>query len=406
MRTTPVPNRRRSEAPGGLCHWALPVLLLVEALIFSSVARSAEPVAGAEQLKLKQAVLANYAEIVSESYGDALATAKKLQSAVNVLLASPSAESLEAARQAWLSAHQTYSFTEAYRFYDGPIDQTEALVNSWPIDENYIDYIKDDPQAGIINDASNFPTLSRELIISLNEKEGKKNVSTGFHAIEFLLWGQPGGAGGAGDRSWRDYAEGAKNAERRRVYLRLVTDLLVEHLQTLASAWAAGDAHNYRAQFLALEPDAALANVLKGMGALSGPEMSGERLTSAYVTKEREEQQDCFSDSTCQDLINDAIGIQNVFLGHYTGLQGRRISGPGVVDLLMRLDPQFAGKLKAQMEASILSARNIPQPFDKAILGANTAPNRMAIKNAIVAFQTESDLIAQAAKVLSIRLNI
>src|SRR5439155_5439287 len=191
--------------------------------------------------------------------------------------------------EAWLAARVPYSQTEVCRFYDGPIDQLEGAVNAWPIDENYIDYVADNPEAGVINAVSTFPAVSRELILSLNEKEGKKNVSTGFHAIEFLLWGQDMSATGPGDRPWSDYASGGRNADRRRQYLRIVTDLLVENLQTVAAAWTDGNRGNYRSEFLAMDPDAALANILKGMGALSGPEVAGERMTVPYETKEQED---------------------------------------------------------------------------------------------------------------------
>src|SRR5439155_19585687 len=155
--------------------------------------------------------------------------------------------------EAWLAARVPYSQTEVCRFYDGPIDQLEGAVNAWPIDENYIDYVADNPEAGVINAVSTFPAVSRELILSLNEKEGKKNISTGFHAIEFLLWGQDLSATGPGARPWRDYASSARNGKRRGQYLRIVTGLLVEHLESVAGAWAEGQAANYRAEFLALE---------------------------------------------------------------------------------------------------------------------------------------------------------
>jgi putative iron-regulated protein len=243
------------------------------------------------------------------------------------------------------------------------------------------------------------------LILSLNEKEGKKNISTGFHAIEFLLWGQDLSATGPGDRSWQDYTT-RTNANRRGQYLRIVTDLLVENLAVVAAAWAEDKPGNYRSEFLALDSDAALANILKGMGALSGPELAGERLTVPYETKEQEDEQSCFSDNTRNDVIYDAIGIQNAYLGRYEDGTGQKVAGPGVHDLLMRVDAGFASRLEAQMRSAVDCARGIPQPFDQAILGTNTSPGRVAIKNAITAFQAQSDLIAKAAKVLSIRLNL
>ena len=75
-------------------------------------------------------------------------------------------------------------------------------------------------------------------------------------------------------------------------------------------------------------------------------------------------------------------------------------------DLLMRVNPEFATRLSAQIEMAVERAKEIPSPFDQAILGPNSASGRIAIKKAIKAFQVESDLIAEAANVLSIKLNL
>jgi len=401
-------SSRRRRAPERM--WAgvpRPLFLAISVCLFllSNVARSGLP-ASADLSDLKRAVVSNYAAVVSASYQDSLSTVETMKAVVDMFLANPSEQSLHAARQAWLTARSPYSQTEAFRFYDGPIDQVEPLLNAWPIDENYIDEVIGAPNSGVINAVSKYPELSSTVISDLNGKEGQKNISAGFHAIEFLLWGQDTNAAGPGNRSWRDYSDEAKNGERRRQYLRIVTDLLQETLQGVAAEWADGASGNYRAQFLAMEPDEALGKILKGIGALSGPELAGERLTSPSETKEQEEEQDCFSDNTCNDMIDDAIGIQNVYLGRYAALDGRKISGPSLHDLLARLNPEFAIKLAAQIETSVLSARNIPEPFDQAILGADTRPGRIAVRNAAKSFQAQSYLIARAAKILSIKLNI
>jgi putative iron-regulated protein len=365
-----------------------------------------EPTGDVEVVKLKRAVVANYATIMGATYQDSVAAAAKLKRAVDQFLAKPSEAGLINARKAWVAARVPYSQSEAARFCDGPIDQVEGKINSWPIDEAYIDYVVGNPDGGIINATSTFPVINRELILSLNEKEGKKNTSTGFHAIEFLLWGQDRSTNGPGDRAWRDYANTTRNSERRRQYLRIVTELLVEHLQSVAAEWAEGKTDNYRSRFLAMDPDSALANILKGIGALSGPEVAGERLTTPYETKAQEEEQDCFSDNTCNDLVDDARGVANVYFGRYESASGKKICGAGVHDLLMRSNPGFATKLSAQVEMAVARAREIPSPFDQAILGPNTSAGRIAIKKAIKAFQAESDLIAEAATVLSVKLNL
>jgi Uncharacterized iron-regulated protein len=388
-----------------------PLAFVVLVLIFASTAFQAKAsdseVAGIVELPaLKRAVITNYAAIIAATYEDSLAAAQKLKSTVNAFLENPSEDGLASAKKAWIAARVPYSQSEAGRFYDGPIDQVEGRINSWPIDEAYVDYIAGNPDAGIINTTSSFPAITRDLILSLNEKEGKKNISTGFHAFEFLLWGQDRSTNGPGDRSWRDYSNAARNSERRRQYLRIVTELLVEHLKSVAAEWADGKTDNYRSRLLAMEPDMALANILKGMGALSGPEVAGERLTTPYETKAQEEEQDCFSDNTCNDLIDDARGLANVYFGRYESVCGKKIQGAGLHDLLMRVNPEFASKLSAQVETAVARAKEIPSPFDQAMLGPNTSPGRIAIKRAIKAFQGESDLIAEAASVLSLKLNL
>ena len=299
-----------------------------------------------------------------------------------------------------------YLQTEACRFYDGPIDAVEGWINAWPIDEHYVDYVAGDPEAGVINEVKKFPRISRELIVSLNEREGEKNISTGFHALEFLLWGQDLSTNGPGDRPWRDFTDETRHASRRCEYLRLATALLVDNLQTVTTAWAEGVTNNYRAEWLALDPDEALGRMFKGIGSLSGPELAGERLTVPYETKEQEDEHSCFSDTTHHDVIYNALGVQNIYLGRYTRTDGTKIQGPALRDLLAQTDRAFADRLAAQIDASLAAARGIPAPFDQAILGVNSAPGRVAIKKAITSLQAQADLIARAASRLSIHLTL
>lgn len=381
----------------------LPILVCV--VSFSVSAGPAEN-ERATILDLKRAVLTNYARIMHRGYQDSVNGATRLAEAIDVVLEHASEQSLAAARQAWLKARIPYLQTETARFYDGPIDQLEGMINAWPIDESYIDYVANVPEAGIINMRAAFPILSQELILSLNEKEGRKNISTGFHAIEFLLWGQDFNKDGPGNRPWTDYVPAGRNADRRRQYLRIAAKLLTEHLQIVAAAWSDLGATNYRATFLASDPDVSLAKALKGAGAFSGPELAGERLTAPYETKEQENEHSCFSDNTHNDIIYDAVGIQNVYLGRYITSDGERLQGPGIHDLLMHFDPQFAAALAAQIEKSVTLARRIPPPFDQAILGVTGSPGRVAIKEAITSFQTQSDMIAKGAKIIGLKLEL
>src|SRR5262245_13729776 len=97
-------------------------------------------------------VVSTYASIVYASYQDCMTKNLQLQSAIDAFVAAPSPSTLQNAKNAWLSSREVYGQTEAYRFYSGPIDNEvdgpEGLLNSWPLDEQAIDYVQSDANAG------------------------------------------------------------------------------------------------------------------------------------------------------------------------------------------------------------------------------------------------------------------
>ena len=164
--------------------------------------------------------VATYADGVHASYEASLASASTMDAAIDAFIADPTDANLDAAKDAWLAARDDYGPTEAFRFYDGPIDNEEdgpeGLINAWPMDEAYVDYVEGDPDAGIINDPDGFPTIDAALLTELNEAGGETNISTGWHAIEFLLWGQDLVRGGQRVIArCRDYTEGDERRPSR-----------------------------------------------------------------------------------------------------------------------------------------------------------------------------------------------
>jgi putative iron-regulated protein len=307
-----------------------------------------------------------YADIVLASYEDSLEAATTLHATVDDFLADPSEDTLAAARQAWLEAREPYLQTEVFRFYDGPIDGPEGLINAWPLDEGFIDYVEGDPDAGIINDPAQ--TIDTESLEALNEMGGEKNIATGYHAIEFLLWGQDMDDDGPGARPYTDFVDGgtADNQDRRRLYLRTVSGMLVEHLQQLVDAWIeVGD--NYRADLEAGEPETALQRILTGMIILSGFETGGERLQTALDTADQEDEHSCFSDNTHRDMVQDVRGMQNVYLGRYRRLDGSIVSGASVQEVVASRDPQLAQKVADRIAESLALAEALQPPFDREI---------------------------------------
>ncbi len=354
----------------------------------------------------RQDAAATYAAGVHSAYASSLHSAAAMAAAIDAFLASPSEAAMQAARQAWLVARADYGPTEVFRFYGGPIDDeetgTEGLINAWPLDEAYIDYVEGNPNAGIVNDPAGYPEITADLIVELNEAGGEANVSTGWHAIEFLLWGQDLDPDGPGDRPASDYTT-APNADRRGQYLRVASDQLVAHLEELVAAWTPGRS-NYRSSFEALDPDEALRLAFTGIGEMSRGELAGERMTVAYEVRSQEDEHSCFSDNTTVDIVGNAFGVEMVLLGSYPG----GVSGPGLLDVIASEDAALAQQLRSEVSASVNNARLIPAPFDQHLRDgvSDRDPGRAQVLTTIEALETQTDTIVAAAEKLGIAINV
>lgn len=328
-------------------------------------------------------VLRTNAAIAFAVYSDAASTARTLHDTLHRFVDAPSPETHAAAKAAWITAREPYQQSEIFRFQAGPIDAIredgtmggdgegpEGRINSWPLGEALIDYVAPavdgdaGPESGgsvegvdgnIIADAEHFPVLSPEVLAGLNELGGdERNVATGYHAIEFLLWGQDLNADGtpgfgnrdatAGERPYTDYLpEGAGctngNCARRGQYLLAAADLLAADLARVAGAWDPNGGVYYPA-FVGGDK-VALGKILEGMGRLGFGELAGERINIALVANSQEDEHSCFSDNTHRDIFLDALGIENAYLGHYTRVDGTLISGPSP-DALLRAQGDVA----------------------------------------------------------------
>lgn len=328
------------------------------------------------------AVLDTYADIAEANYSDSLITAQRLEAAVDALLTNPSAEALEAAKSAWLAARVPYQQTEVFRFGNAIVDDWEGKVNAWPLDEGLIDYVDasyggptDENEAAVLNVIANTSfTLSGETIDAskitpalledtLQEADGiEANVATGYHAIEFLLWGQDlnGHNAGAGSRPWTDYAVGdactGGNCDRRGAYLKAATELLVADLDWIVAQWAEGG--DARASVIADE-GAGITTILTGMGSLSYGETAGERMRLGMMLNDPEEEHSCFADNTHNDHYYNGIGIQSVYLGSYTRIDGSVVEGPSLSDLVSKMDADLDAEMRSKLSAAVLALGRI-----------------------------------------------
>ncbi|MED5387846.1 MAG: imelysin family protein [Pseudomonadota bacterium] len=406
--------------------------LLLASLLLSACGE--EPAATAppayDESQARQ-VIDHYAELALATYGDALTEARELRTRIDALLADPGEQTLAAARQAWRDARVPYMQTEVFRFGNAVVDEWEGQVNAWPLDEGLIDYVDDNYQAVMGNPGAraniiasqslkigeqqlDLSELDADLLASLNELGGSEvNVATGYHAIEFLLWGQDlnGTDAGAGQRPATDFATddsatGGHN-DRRREYLTVVTDLLIRDLEAMVAEWQPGQ-DNYRAELAADSVENGLRKMLFGMGSLSLGELAGERMKVALAAHSPEDEHDCFSDNTHASHYYNGKGIENIYLGEYQRVDGETLQGPSLSDLVAANDASLDSALKADLDASeqalqaLVDSANQGVYFDQLIAPGN-AEGAATINTAIDALVAQTTRIEQAALVLDIQ---
>ncbi|MEI6864653.1 imelysin family protein [Flavicella sp.] len=362
---------------------------------------------------VKTNIVANYAEIVSANYNDAYDDAVSLQMAIATFTTSPTEETFIATKAAWRTSRESYGTTEAFRFASGPIDDSdgpEGLLNAWPLDEQYIDYVDGDSDAGIINDLITYPTITKILLEGLNEEGGEKNISIGYHAIEFLLWGQDltdPSEKKAGQRAYTDYVVSSvpsksnvtdiiTNQERRAAYLNICAELLIDHLQLMVDEWKTGGA--YRTTFLALDTDEAIQNMITGISVLSKSELAGERIYVAYDNQDQEDEHSCFSDNTHRDIRLNYYGVRNVYYGEYGSIFGTSIDY-----LISEIDSDLATEIRSFMRLATTDIENTAIPFDFAIKDETKRP---AVLTSVNSLRTLGDKFVEVASALGLTVNI
>lgn len=327
---------------------------------------------------LRSEILLTYANIALVNYSDALSDAQTLQNAIKAFSENPTEVNLKKAKDAWLVSRESYGTTEALRLSNGPIDAEEGWVaksygalegqiNPWPLDENMIDYTVDangkKTSGNIIDTKGKFkpggekPTtvdvtnITVEALTDLNENGGEANVATGFHAIEFLLWGQDQdygnfmddkvtpGAMVAGQRPLSDFTTDTF-AARRLAYLNSAATKLSEDLEKVTKAWDKNISSNcakdatgcYRGALLGelkgkdakknIPLKVALKDIIAGMGIFIKSELANERIAVAVLTPSEEDEHSCFSDNTHRDIAQNYAGFKNILTGNYKEVKG------------------------------------------------------------------------------------
>jgi putative iron-regulated protein len=328
--------------------------------------------------------VANYAAMMHAAAADSTAKLSALSDAVDAFVAAPSADGLAATQAAWLDTRFVYGEFEVSRFYGGPIDEVQGRVNEWPVDEGFIDYVAGNPTGGIINDPAHYPQLTPAVLASSDERGGIENLSTGYHALEFLLWGQrPDLTAGPGLRPYTDYVDGgtADNQSRRRTYLVSATSLLLSDLTGVTAAWDTSDPTSYGAMMVHGKPHDQLQLIVR--------------------TQNRKDEESCFSESTSTDITANMQGLVDVWNGRYGA-----VSGTGLAALVRAKSASLADMMTAQLQAAQAAIAAIPPPFDHAVIAPPDSDANMKVKAALDALSPLAATIRQIATALGVTVNI
>lgn len=379
-------------------------------------------------------ILKTYSDIAQAMYGDAVITAKTLNGKIDAFIAAPSDATLNEAKDAWKAAREPYQQTEAFRFGNPSVDDLEGKVNAWPLDEGLIDYV--DAKYGEASDENPYynanvianpklkigrktidaASITPKLLVSLQEVgEVEANVAIGYHAIEFLLWGQDlnGMGPGAGARPATDYVQGDgctnKNCDRRAAYLKAATDLLVADLEGMAKLWdAKGKA---RLALLKKKGASALAPIFTGLGSLSYGELGGERMKLGLILHDPEEEHDCFSDNTHNSHYYDIVGMNEIWKGHYTRVDGSKIEGPSIKAYAMAKAPEQAGALDDLFSQTLSRAQAMKDKADSGMaydqmIGEGNAEGNKLVQDVIDALVAQTRGIEATVAKLGVKITV
>ncbi len=332
-----------------------------------------------------------YASLVHQTYAEAVAEAETLAAAIDAFLASPAEDTLFTARNAWVAARPAYLRSETFRFYDGPIEAIEGEINAWPMNEAAIDYVEGKAGAGIINSKD---VIDAAAITALNQKADEADVTTGWHAVEFLLWGQDMSLDGPGHRPHTDYISGQGNNDRRRDYLKEITMKLVADLGAMEAAWATEKTDNYRATFVRLDQREALGRIINGMAILAGFEFMSERLGVALDSGDQEDEHSCFSDTTKQDFVHDLEGIKRVWYG------------AGIGQLVAAKNEALAKSVSGLFLDAEVRVGKLGDPFDRVLASAKDSPERKTAEAVVTAMQALAEGLKKSGTALGVQVLI
>lgn len=143
------------------------------------------------------------------------------------------------------------------------------------------------------------------------------------------------------------------------------------------------------------------------MGSLSYGELAGERTKLGLMLHDPEEEHDCFSDNTHNSHFYDVLGINNVFQGQYTRVDGSVVQGASLADMLRSSAPEVEQQLSTELSETQAAAQAIVDAaaqgntFDVLIGAGNTEGNAL-VQQLVDSLTTQTRSIEKAISALEL----
>ena len=302
---------------------------------------------------------------------------------IDDFLAAPNTETMTAVRIAWLNAHSTYELTALHRYFAGlalPEPESLALfqiqyrLNHWPILPGYIDYVEGYPVSGIVHDIT--VTIDGP---GLQEQHGTFDLAEaalGFHVLEFLLWGEnkemgrlrpPSDYDSSSMLSALQQESGLTTSQlsnnRRREYLRIGSQALVDDFRSLQRLWANGSV-SFRERVDSLQSNEILSLLVEASTTMLTEEMLVSSLYPLLNGDYSDSIQSPYSHSTQNAISAQLFGVERLLL------ETRTSAGATLDSILVKLSADFEELFYQNFDASkeclVLLYRTLVPPQDPA----------------------------------------
>lgn len=317
-----------------------------------------------------QAVLDHVGDdVIVATYADFDREAAALASACRRLDAAPSDSLLAAARVRWHAARIPWEQAEAFTFGPVTFANLDLALDSWPLNTVDID-----------------ATLAGTDAITPESVAALDPTTRGFHAAEYLLWGEDG------------HRHAADMTLRERDYLVAVAEIMARDAARVHAVWSGTNGYAALLQ-TAGEPgntayastDDAVYELLMGVLFIT-EEVAAEKIQVTLQSGTDRFAESRYSRSSKADIENNLQSVSNMYEGTFGDQQG-----PGLSRLVAARDPALDARFRAELASARAAVAAIPGPLEDAVTEAPEAVLAAQKSAEQVLHTLEDDLIPSVA---------